>query len=338
MEAVPCRGRADITHHPQLRLVSLFGLNSLEALRYAIYENKVPASNAGAAATWDTLASACANAKTGVRKVRSPLGVASGMETIAGVNFGVVGDLIARSSFLFVRDQIICLDDLERAGEGLAAKDVLGLISSLKEERNCSVAPLLNDGALKPSEREDMQRFLEKVIDVALAFVPTPAEAARVALQDGADGVAQLRDHVEALDITNIRVIRENGVLTGKVFEILAGKPKAIVDWVITSLALAGWAVFEPDRAPSPEYLESFDPLLDELVREPDDCGAGAAQNITWRRQLARLGLSYPDELDPDIFDGAARGYFDEDAILTLAGDLEVELKDLSRAESYSRA
>lgn len=77
---------------------------------------------------------------------------------------------------------------------------------------------------------------------------------------------------------------------------------------------------------------------MDELVREPGDGGAGAAQNITWRRQLARVGFSYPDLLDRIIFDGAARGYFDEDAILTLAGELEVELKDMSRAESYSRA
>lgn len=136
--------------------VSLFGLNSLDELRHAIYENTVPASNAGAAATWDTLASVWANAKTGVRKVRKAMGVASGMATFAGVNFGAVGDFIARSSFLLVRDQIMCLDDLERAGEGLAAKDVLGLISFLKEERNSSVALLLNDGALKPCEREDM--------------------------------------------------------------------------------------------------------------------------------------------------------------------------------------
>lgn len=77
---------------------------------------------------------------------------------------------------------------------------------------------------------------------------------------------------------------------------------------------------------------------MDELVREPGDGGAGAGQNITWRRQLARLGFSYPDELDRIILDGAARGYFDEGAILTLAGELEVELKDMSRAESYSRA
>lgn len=73
---------------------------------------------------------------------------------------------------------------------------------------------------------------------------PTPAEAARIALQDGADGVAQLRDHVEALEITNIRVIRKIGVLTGKVLEILAGKPKEIVYRAMTSVALAGWSVF----------------------------------------------------------------------------------------------
>ena len=97
---------------------------------------------------------------------------------------------------------------------------------------------------------------------------------------------------MEALGITNIRVIRKISILTGKVLEILAGKPKEIVERAITSVALAGWSVFEPDWAPAPEYLRSFDPLGDELVREPSNDGGGAAQDITWRRQLARLGFS----------------------------------------------
>lgn len=203
--------------------VSRFGLNSLDELRHAIYENTVPASNAGGAATWDTRASVWANAKTGVRKVRRALGVASSMLTIGCVNFGAVGGLIARSSFLLVCDQIICLDDLERAGRALAAKDVLGLISFLKEERNCSVALLLNDGALKPSEREDMQRLLEKVVDVALAFVPTPAEAARIALQDGrrwgcpaARSRGSPRDHEHPRDPQNQHTDRQGSRDTGR--------------------------------------------------------------------------------------------------------------------------
>ena len=198
------------------------------------------------------------------------------------------------------------------------------------------MALLLNDGALQPSQREDLQRILEKVIDVALAFVRTPAEAAWIALQDGAHGVAQLRDHVEALEITNIRVIRKTSVLAGKVLEILAGKQKEIVDRAIISVALAGWAVLEPDRTPSLEYLKSFDPFVDELVRQPGDGGADAAQSVTWREPLARLGFSYSDELDCVILEGAARGYFDEDALFTLAGKLEDDLKDMSPVESYS--
>jgi hypothetical protein len=153
----------------------MFRVNLLDDLRHAIYESTVPASSAGPQRSWDTIAAIWTNAKSWLRKVGSSLGAVSGMISLAGVNLGTVGDLIARSAFLLVRDQIVYLDDLEWAGEGFKAGDVLGLISYLKEERNCSVALLLNDEAMVAGDRGDFQRLLEKVIDVSVTFSPTPA-------------------------------------------------------------------------------------------------------------------------------------------------------------------
>ncbi len=307
---------------------SLFGLNSLDELRHAIYENTVPASNAGATATWDTLASVWANAKTGVRKVRSALGVASGMLTIAGVNFGAVGDLIARSSFLLVRDQIICLDDLERAGEGLAAKDVLGLISFLKEERNCSVALLLNDGALKPCEREDMQRLLKKGYRCRVGICPDAGRGRPDSLEGrrrwrcpAALSRGSPRDHEHPRDPQDRRTDRERSRDTGRQAEgdcrqgHHLGRTGGMVGIRTRSSAVA---------RKSKILRPACGRARTRARRWRRRC---SAENITWRRQLARLGFSYQDELDGIIFDGAARGYFDEDAILTLVGELEGELK-----------
>ncbi|WP_156800084.1 hypothetical protein [Novosphingobium resinovorum] len=172
-----------------------------------------------------------------------------------------------------------------------------------------------------------------------MAFVPTPAEAARIALKDGADGVAQLRYHVEALEITNIRVIRKIGVLTGNVLEILAGKPKEIVDRAITSVALAGWSVFEPDRAPSPENLKSFDPLVDELVREPGDGGAGAAQKTS---PGAGSWLAWGSPTRTNWTASSLMVPLGGTSMKMLSSRSSVNWKassrDMSRAESYSRA
>ncbi|MCK9911718.1 hypothetical protein MXD81_21360, partial [Microbacteriaceae bacterium K1510] len=71
---------------------------------------------------------------------------------------------------------------LERRGSGLAVKDVLGLISFLKEQRRCKVALLLNEDELDKDGRAEFDGNLEKVIDVKLAFSPTAAESAAIAL------------------------------------------------------------------------------------------------------------------------------------------------------------
>lgn len=44
-------------------------------------------------------------------------------------------------SFMTVREQVICIDDLERRGKNLDVVDVLGLISFLCEQRKCKVWP-----------------------------------------------------------------------------------------------------------------------------------------------------------------------------------------------------
>ena len=82
--------------------------------------------------------------------------------------------------FALVRDYLVCLDDFERRGDNLNPRDVLGLVSFLREQRNCKVALILNDARLGDEERREFEAHLEKVVDVSLVFRPTPAEAAAI--------------------------------------------------------------------------------------------------------------------------------------------------------------
>jgi len=65
-----------------------------------------------------------------------------------------------------VRNQIVCIDDLERVGDGLSIKDVLGLVSFLKDQRKCKIVLLLNNEELQDRAATDFKSQLEKVIDV----------------------------------------------------------------------------------------------------------------------------------------------------------------------------
>jgi hypothetical protein len=103
-----------------------------------------------------------------------------------------------------VRDQLVCLDDLERRGKDLRPNDVLGLVSFLSEQRNCKVALILDDEGLDDTEFET---HLEKVVDVSLLNEPSPAMAASIGIDGKDEQHRYFADRCTALGITNIRTI-----------------------------------------------------------------------------------------------------------------------------------
>ncbi len=135
--------RLGILAKQEYAYVSLFGLNSLDELRYAIFENTVPAAKALTGPTPETFTD---RVKEGLKHRRKAASWFAPVLSAAGL--GELGNAVARSAFLLVRNQLICIDDMERVGDGLRPKDVLGMISFLREQRNCRVAILLNDEAM----------------------------------------------------------------------------------------------------------------------------------------------------------------------------------------------
>ncbi len=228
---------------PGYSYVSLFGLNSLEDLRFAVFENTVDHEHAIAGADTDTFQTLLTKGIATGRKARPILEIV--LPFFKGQ--GVAG-AIYRSAFLLVRNQLVCLDDLERAGPGLAIRDVLGLASFLKEERGCKVVLLLNDERLG-GEAAEFADQIEKVADLTLLFAPTAAEAAAIALRDDDELSKLLRARSVSLGITNIRVIVKTARLAGRLAELLHGRDVSVVDQAVTTLVLASWSVQQPSAA-----------------------------------------------------------------------------------------
>jgi hypothetical protein len=118
--------------------VSLFGINSLEGLKLSIFENlefldTPPASR---------LEQAVHTAKSVAAQAKKWSDLASALPALAKA-----GPLY----FSAVRNQIICIDDLERRGSGLSVKDVFGLISFLREQRGCKIVLLLSSPGRRAS-------------------------------------------------------------------------------------------------------------------------------------------------------------------------------------------
>jgi hypothetical protein len=123
--------------------------------------------------------------------------------------------------FFVIQNQIVCIDDLDRKPNNLDLKDVLGLISFLREQRECKVALLLNADQLGEN-KGDFDRLLEKVIDAKVVLNPTASEAGIIALPNQDEISVALHRNCDTLDICNIRVIKHIERLARRVDELLS--------------------------------------------------------------------------------------------------------------------
>ncbi|WP_454951388.1 hypothetical protein [Campylobacter showae] len=65
---------------------------------------------------------------------------------------------------------VICFDDFERLSNKLSIKDVFGLISELKEQKNCHIVMIFNADELK---LDDIKRYKDKIVDYEFNYNPT---------------------------------------------------------------------------------------------------------------------------------------------------------------------
>ena len=106
--------------------VSLFGLNSLDDLKSSLFENM------------EWLDQDATNfAQRGKAGAKALAARAKRLSELAGA-LPWVGQAFTKARSLYfslIQNQIICIDDLDRRSKNLEMKDVLGLISFLREQR-----------------------------------------------------------------------------------------------------------------------------------------------------------------------------------------------------------
>ena len=154
-------------HRKNYAYTSLFGVNSLADLRNTLAVNIQSIDHMGEVTFMDLLDSdvrhtAGATKRLVGRFFRSQSSNGVGL-SISHASLGNVAPLYMAWAYHGVRDALICIDDIERRSKGLELKDVLGLISDLVNERNCSVIAILNDGTLENSDLVIWNEFREKV-------------------------------------------------------------------------------------------------------------------------------------------------------------------------------
>lgn len=296
--------------------VTLFGVNSLEELKNSILAARVESKSAGA--------------EDGVSAFFSGLKqLVKGAENVPALREWT-GGMAGTALFLLLKDTLICFDDIERKGDGLATKDLLGLASLLKEQRNCKIAFILNEGGMPEEEQESFRRHGEKIIDLELRFSPLPEEAFDYAFPKSHPHYDFIKACCLTLKIQNIRILQRINRFTENLLPYLEGSENAVVEDALRSIILYVWCYYDRGSGTPPlSYVLSFNSLA-MLMRKHrrKESGEENEEEKRWNDLLQLYGYGSTDEVDQLIASFVETGYLDEEAF-----SREVEKKnDAARA------
>lgn len=333
--------------------VSLFGLDDINMLEPAIFREMIPKENIGESPTlityqenMDTTLAAkrfITDNSSRVAKLIQPFRRIKKLDL-----FYSIFDSVAHFG---VNNCIICLDDFERKSDNMFAKNILGIISNLKEKKNCKVVLILNDERLNDNEKEIFKELREKVIDVEVEYLPTPEESAQLVLNLDDYCERSVYDCVTKLKIKNIRIINKINRLAKILYSYLHGSvDNSVIDGGIKSLSLFVWSFCCRNEAPPFDYLNKkgmLDHYLNSARTQPSRMGRilnGTEEEkdkeaaSLWELTLLEYEYTYTDDFDLVIAAGVKRGYFDKSLLIIEANKKQNDLTNQKKTKEVQDA
>lgn len=168
-------------------------------------------------------------------KLYERINSAVGSSKFSGIDISSVLSLATKTDF---KDIIICFDDFERKSDKLDSKDILGLISQFKEQKNCKIVMIYNQNEVDPEDKKVVSDYKDKVIDYELHYKPTVAESYNAV----SSRLKVFKDYplgyLEHKGINNIRVIKRviNALNDFESFEDLVSKDSNIESELVYSI------------------------------------------------------------------------------------------------------
>ncbi|KOP56562.1 hypothetical protein OX88_08790 [Pseudomonas coronafaciens pv. porri] len=320
--------------------VSLFGINSLAELKRSIYEHTVDTVKVGDVSTTQSILTNLANldftdAKSAVRK---GLGL-TGLAKIPYV--GSVSSVVDSVQYALVSKTLVCIDDFERRGNSLTARDVLGLVSNLIESKKCSVLLILNEGSLQKDD--EFFTYSEKVFDYEVRYSPTLDEATSVVFSSTDDYENKIVENVKKLRINNIRLIRKVRYFANLVKPYLKDAPLEIIDKATLLIPLAIYAKYAgADKAVGIEDLVSYRIGFSVFATEKADFSEGQQPAVRKKNEVRDFFNAYgfygADEFTIEIINLINNGFASSDSIESLIESIAFAIDESNKRKQIGEA
>ncbi|MHF91055.1 hypothetical protein ED729_06175 [Escherichia coli] len=119
-------------------------------------------------------------------------------------------NLLSSLEYKFVNNYLVCIDDVERKGNSLEVKEIMGVIDELARRKGCKVVLILNEDNLHDeTAKKQFLEYREKVIDVEIKYDPTPEKNLRKVFYETDSDFLLLKVLANDLGIKNIRILNK---------------------------------------------------------------------------------------------------------------------------------
>lgn len=280
--------------------VSLFGINNISDLKNAILVGRLAANEIENKQNhWWTKSK----------------GFSSKLENIPLLK-NWTGGLVNEIAYDLIKDTLICFDDFERKGDDLSVKDIFGIVSNLKEQRNCKIALILNVDAIEPKELEQFKIHCEKVVDINFKFEQTPQKAFDAVFMQSDLYYDDLKQYCSSLDICNIRIIQRINRFYKEILSVSKKFDKDLLQTIFHSIVLFVWSENSKEDNPPPiDHILKYasDPIFSMTGDEIND------HEKNWNFMLRNYGYKRSDKLENVLADFVRDGFLNKTVFLNNA-------------------
>lgn len=235
--------------------------------------------------------------------------------------------MISSLEYSLVKNYIVCIDDMERKGKGLAIKEIMGLVDELAQRKSCKVVLVFNESSFDSDEdRSQFESYREKVVDVEINHNPTCKENLACIFSNRYSRYSVLESVVNNLDIKNIRVIKKIKWALEYFDEYVKGRDDRIIDELIIHTTLLCCFYYIRDEDLTYELLKeqlSSNSWLSYLVDKEKEVSAGEKK---YRTLASSMNLS-SSVFDDHITFFLENGYVDEEALKSTVAEFEEKVR-----------
>lgn len=302
--------------------VSLFGINSLPDLRVAI-----------AVATDEFDRDAVSKRRLESRlwgRFWKSLQWLGDIFRIVPRSGNAIAAIYERISFYFVKDRIICFDDIERHGKGLEIKDFLGIVSFLVEQRRCRVVAILNADSLDDDDQKIWKINKEKVFHGEVTYRPALRETIELGLLGG-ESEAWYKTvllSLEELNVSNIRLVQRTARFVRLACQSFSKKDLTadVVNQIGRAIPLLVWSIHGASSGAPP-----LDFLLGRGAFDPYLLGSRNSSDVTaderrWHEILTKYGYFLNGKFDESLIGMVSFGFPDAEDFAMGIDDLMAHL------------